>query len=72
VPLMVGASRKSCLGKILGDAPANEREWATMATSVWCFQHGVAMVRVHDAAPSHRAAALLDVIERATPTGMAA
>jgi dihydropteroate synthase len=72
VPLLVGASRKSFLGRILGDAPVDAREEATLATTVWCFTHGASVVRVHDVAASSRAAGLLDAIERATPEGMAA
>ncbi len=72
VPLLVGASRKSFLGLVLGDAPVEAREEATLATTVWCFVHGAAVVRVHDVAASFRAVALLDALERATPHGMAA
>ena len=50
VPLLVGASRKSFLGRVLGDAPVDAREEATLATTVWCFMHGAAVVRVHDVA----------------------
>jgi dihydropteroate synthase len=47
-PLLVGASRKSFIGKILGIAPASERlngSLAVVAISVW---NGVNIVRVHD------------------------
>jgi dihydropteroate synthase len=65
VPLVVGASRKSFLrGLIEGDDP-EARDDATLAMSVWCFERGVAMVRVHDVAGSRRAAALLDAMEQA-------
>jgi dihydropteroate synthase len=72
VPLLVGASRKSFLGQILGGAPIDAREEATLATTVWCFMHGVAVVRVHDVAASARAVQMLDALDRATPQGMAA
>jgi dihydropteroate synthase len=72
VPLLVGASRKSFLGQVLGDAPVDEREEATLATTVWSFVRGAAVVRVHDVAASYRAVTLLDALERATPQGMAA
>jgi dihydropteroate synthase len=72
VPLLVGASRKSFLGKILGGVPPDERDWATLATTVWCFDQGVAAVRVHAVDTARRAADLLDVMERAASTGMAA
>jgi dihydropteroate synthase len=70
-PLLVGMSRKSFLGPIVGDGE-RARDDATLAASVWAFEHGAALVRVHDVAASVRAAALLDVMERATPEGMAA
>jgi dihydropteroate synthase len=71
-PLVVGTSRKSFLGTLLGGLPVDERDEATLATSVWCFEQGVAMVRVHDVESSVRAAALIDVMERATPEGVIA
>jgi dihydropteroate synthase len=72
VPLVVGASRKSFLGTLTGGAPVEEREDATLAVSVWCFDAGVRVVRVHEAAPSARAARLLETMSRATPSGAAA
>jgi dihydropteroate synthase len=72
VPLLVGASRKSFLGHVLGGAPVDERDDATLATTVWSFVRGAAVVRVHDVAASSRAVALLDALERATSRGMAA
>jgi dihydropteroate synthase len=72
MPLLVGTSRKGFLGRALGDAPIDARDEATLATTVWCFEYGAAMVRVHDVESSVRAAALLDVMERATPEGVVA
>ena len=72
VPLLVGSSRKSFLGRVLGDAPVDEREEATLATTIWSFTHGAAVVRVHDVAGSVRGLQLLDALERATSSGMAA
>ena len=72
VPLLVGASRKSFLGRVLGDVPVDQRDEATLATTVWSFVRGAAVVRVHDVAASYRAVALLDALERATQEGMAA
>jgi dihydropteroate synthase len=71
-PLLLGTSRKSFLGRILGGASVDEREEATLATTVWAFVSGVRVVRVHDVEQSARAARLLDVLERATPEGLAA
>jgi dihydropteroate synthase len=72
VPLVVGTSRKSFIGTLLGGLPVEERDDPTLATTVWCFDHGAAMVRVHDVASSVRAAALIDVIQRATQDGVIA
>ncbi|MDQ1460219.1 MAG: dihydropteroate synthase [Actinomycetota bacterium] len=77
VPLMVGTSRKSFLARLLPDAADLDddrrgRDDATLATTVWCFERGAALVRVHDVAGSRRAVDLLDALDRATPEGMAA
>jgi dihydropteroate synthase len=73
VPLLVGASRKSFLTRLIGDgADLATRDDATLATTVWSFGQGAAMVRVHDVAGSRRAIELLEILERATPEGMAA
>jgi dihydropteroate synthase len=72
-PLLVGASRKSFLARFAGDGAGTEaRDDATLATTVWAFERGAAMVRVHDVAASRRAVEFLDVMERATPDGVAA
>jgi dihydropteroate synthase len=71
-PLLVGSSRKSFLARIAGVDDRAGRDDATLATTVWCFEHGAALVRVHDVAASRRAVELLDTIERATPEGIAA
>ncbi len=71
-PVLVGASRKSFLGSIVGGLTTDERDEATLATTVWAFERGAAVVRVHDVGSSVRAARLLDVMARATPEGVAA
>jgi dihydropteroate synthase len=82
LPVLVGASRKSFLGAVLGRAARSElgddgdgldvraREEATLATVVWAFQRGAAMVRVHEARAAARVVQLLDVLDRATEDGM--
>ena len=71
-PIVVGASRKGFLG-VLTDTPrAADRDDATLATTVWSFTSGARMVRVHDVAATVRIARLLSVLERATPSGVAA
>ncbi len=79
MPLIVGTSRKSFLDRMVAndgpgrpDDDAAGRDDATLATTIWCFEQGAALVRVHDVAGSRRAVVLLETIERATPEGMAA
>jgi dihydropteroate synthase len=47
-PVLIGASRKSYLGALLGGRPVGEREAATVATSVLAVAAGAWGVRVHD------------------------
>ena len=49
-PLLAGASRKSFIGKICGDRPANERIGGSVAAAVMAVQYGAKIVRVHDVA----------------------
>jgi dihydropteroate synthase len=57
LPVLVGASRKTFLGRLLADAdgavrPADQRDAATLATTVIAAEAGAWGVRVHDAGPS--------------------
>lgn len=47
-PLLVGASRKSMLGKLLGGRPADERLAGTLAVHYHCLMQGAKILRVHD------------------------
>ena len=47
-PFLVGASRKSFIGKLLGDAPVDERLSGSVAAAVVAIQNGAKIVRVHD------------------------
>ena len=47
-PVMVGASRKSMIGKILGDRPVNERLFGSVAVHYHCLVKGADIIRVHD------------------------
>ena len=48
LPLMIGTSRKSFIGKLLGDAPADQRLYGTIASVVVVVLKGANIVRVHD------------------------
>lgn len=47
-PVLVGASRKSMLGKLLGDRPAKDRLAGTLAVHYHCLMQGANILRVHD------------------------
>ncbi len=47
-PVLVGTSRKSTLGKVLGDLPPHERLEGTAATVALSIANGASIVRVHD------------------------
>ena len=72
LPLLVGASRKSFLGRLLGDAgglrPVGEREPATTALTTWLGLQAPRVwgIRVHDVRASRDALAVLDRL--ASPT----
>jgi dihydropteroate synthase len=49
-PVLVGASRKSLIGALLGDVPPAGRDAASLAIHLFAAQQGAALVRVHDVA----------------------
>jgi len=53
-PVLVGASRKSFIGKIL-DLPVEERLEGSIAAAVWAIASGVNILRVHDVSATTRA-----------------
>lgn len=48
-PMLVGVSRKSFIGKILGDVPPSERLGGSIAAALIAIRNGAKIVRVHDA-----------------------
>jgi dihydropteroate synthase len=70
LPVLVGASRKSFLGRLLADADgtlraASGRDAATLATTVLAAEAGAWGVRVHDAAASADAVRTVAAVQRA-------
>ncbi len=47
-PVLIGASRKSFIGKILGDVPPEERNFGTLAANTVAVWNGAKILRVHD------------------------
>jgi dihydropteroate synthase len=65
-PILLGTSRKSTLGKVLGGLPPEERLEATLATTALGIAAGADIVRVHDVLENVRAARIADAIVRGT------
>jgi dihydropteroate synthase len=64
-PIMIGTSRKSFLGKLLGGAPADQRLYGTIASTVASVLNGAHIVRVHDVKAAVEAVRIADAIGRA-------
>jgi len=64
VPILIGTSRKSFLGKLLSGAPADERLHGTIATIVAAVLKGAHIVRVHDVRSAVEALKIADAIRR--------
>jgi dihydropteroate synthase len=62
-PILLGASRKSTLGKVL-DLPADQRLEATLATTALGIANGADLVRVHDVEANVRVARMTDAVVR--------
>ena len=63
-PVLLGTSRKSTLGRVLGGVPPEERLEATLATTALGIASGVDIVRVHDVLANVRAARMCDAVVR--------
>jgi dihydropteroate synthase len=66
-PLLVGASRKSTVGLLLGGAPPEQRLEGSLALAVLAAERGADMVRVHDVAETVRALRVGDAVIRGFP-----
>jgi dihydropteroate synthase len=66
-PIMVGASRKSTIGYLLGGAPADQRLEGSLALAVLAAARGANVVRVHDVAATVRAMKVADAVIHAIP-----
>jgi len=66
-PLLLGTSRKSTIGKVLGDLPPEDRLEGTAATVALSIANGAAIVRVHDVKEMARVARMSDAIVRGWP-----
>ncbi len=62
-PLLLGASRKSTIGRVLG-SPVGERVEGTAATVALAVAQGVDVVRVHDVRAMVQVARMSDAVVR--------
>ena len=66
VPVAIGTSRKTFLGRLTAAAdggdgqptPADDRLEASLASAVWAMTRGAAMLRVHEVGPTIEAVRL--------------
>jgi dihydropteroate synthase len=63
-PMLVGTSRKSFIGKILGDVPAAERLNGSLASAAIAVWNGAKIVRVHDVKATVEALKVVEAIKK--------
>ena len=64
-PLLVGASRKSFIGRLTGRENPLDREWGTGATTALAAWQGAHILRVHEAGPAREILAVTDALREA-------
>lgn len=65
-PVLLGPSRKSTIGAVLGGLPVHQRLEGTAAVVALAIANGAAIVRVHDVLEMTRVARMTDAIVRST------
>ncbi|RRJ83541.1 dihydropteroate synthase [Aestuariirhabdus litorea] len=69
VPLLVGMSRKSMVGAVLGRADPADRLYGSLAVAVMAAQAGAQILRVHDVKETHDALAMVDAVKKTRLVG---
>lgn len=64
LPVLLGTSRKSTLGQVLGEADPLARAPGDAACAAWGIAQGAAMLRVHDVAAIRPVARMADALRR--------
>jgi len=70
-PIMIGTSRKSFIGKLLDNAPADQRLHGTIASVAASVMNGAHIVRVHDVKAAVEAVKVADAVKRTSGLKMA-
>ncbi len=63
-PVLIGSSRKSFIGKILGAAPVENRLNGSIASALFCAINGAKIVRVHDVLETVEALKVVDEVKK--------
>ena len=63
-PLLLGVSRKSFIGKLVG-GEVQDRGPGSLACALWAVLHGVQCIRTHDVAPTCQALRMIEEIQHA-------
>lgn len=66
-PLLIGLSRKSFLGKLVGSNRLAARSWPTVALTAYTREHGAEIHRVHEVLPNLQAIRMTEAIMQAPP-----
>ncbi len=61
-PLLIGVSRKSFIGKLVGSDAVAERSWGTVALTAYARELGVEVHRVHEVRPNLEALRMAEAI----------
>lgn len=64
VPILIGVSRKSFIGKIIGQNNPKDRVWGTAAACCGAIAFGADIIRVHDVTQMYDVARVADAIWR--------
>ena len=71
LPILIGPSRKSFIGKLLSGAPADHRLYGTISALVAAVMNGAHVLRVHDVKETVEAGKVADALKRASRLKMA-
>ncbi|MEM0449379.1 MAG: dihydropteroate synthase [Methanomassiliicoccales archaeon] len=67
-PILLGASRKSFIGKVLGVEPKDRKE-GSLAIATVAMMHGADIIRAHDVKETVMVAKMIDAVRRADSYG---
>lgn len=66
-PVMMGLSRKSFIGTVLGESDLSARDWSTVGLSAWTREQGALVHRVHEVQRNREAIRMVEALARESP-----